>query len=424
MFRCVTQLKGLIIDIDGFGQLNPSDWLPLTQKYACIFISSSDDVIKMLETKFPSKNIIQIERFIKLFAPSKKTHGNALRQLNLKTSEVAYVSANHQFISNAMKFLSGTIWINSSSPTYQEVSTCPDLICDNINDLVEALNKEVTGLFGEVVVNPLKFSARSGFILALNYCEGEFEIPLYAAGRYFGYDHYMSQLHPYSSAIYLNKQTGKKYYGSFNEIFAKIYSSIINMLKKDNSIQCVCHVPTRPGKEDRFRTITAQIAKDNSIEDISRNFVCIKDYPSQKNLSAGDRYNNVKDAFRFQGDLKEKTVVLIDDVMTTGSTIRACIEQLQKHGANSVLVIVLAINQIDGSYWASAQPFVHCPNCDAKMHLLVNSNNQSFFYSCYERCLPNKAWKSLPFVAAREQLVDRVNSEFLHLTTSSSETNL
>jgi len=424
MFRCVTQLKGLIIDIDSFGQLNPSDWIPLSQKYSCLFLTSSDDSFNKLTTKFHPNNIVRFERFIIFFAPNKKTHSSALKQLNLKTSEVAYVSSNHQFMSNALKFLSGTIWINSSSPTYQEVSSCPDLICDNIAELSEVLDRELTGLFGEVAVSPKKSLKKTGFILSLNYSENNFEIPLYAAGRYCGYDHYMNQLHPYSSAIYLNKQNGKKYFGSFNNTFAKIFSIIVKKLKNDNLIQSICHVPPRPGKTDRFKTITAQIANDNVIEDISENFVCIKDYPSQKNLSARDRYNNVESAFKYNGDLSGKTVVFIDDVMTTGSTIRACVEQLQKQGSKSVLVIVLAINQIDGSYWSSAQPYIHCPICDAKMHLLVNSKNQSFFYSCYERCLPNHEWKSLPFVPAWEQLIDRVNSEFSHPIIPDSETNI
>lgn len=40
-------------------------------------------------------------------------------------------------------------------------------------------------------------------------CDGH-PIQLFSLGRYFGYSHYMNQLHPYSSAIYLNKQEKKK----------------------------------------------------------------------------------------------------------------------------------------------------------------------------------------------------------------------
>jgi len=424
MFRCVTQLKGLIIDIDSFGQFSPSEWLSLTNNYTCLFLSSKDETIEIIERLYGSESIYKIEPFIMLFAPGKTTHSKALQHLRMQTSEVAYVSTSHRFICNAQKFLSGTIWIYSSTPTYKEASSCPDLICDTVSGIDTALAHEAYGLFGEVVIRPLPVSKKSGFILAINWEEETTEIPLFSAGRYFGYDHYMSQLHPYSSAIYLNKQFGKKAYGSFNSIFAGIYSTIIKSLSKTTEINCICHVPTRPGRDDRFKPISTLIASRNDLEDISNKFICLKDYPTQKNLSAHDRYNNVKDVFKYNSLLNEKTVVLIDDIMTTGSTIRACVEQLKKQGADNVLVVVLAINQIDGSYWSATQPFIHCPTCDARMHLLANSNTHSFFYSCFERCLPDKKWQSLPYDKALEQLVECVDSEFLRTKAPENETNI
>lgn len=413
MFRCITRVRGLIIDIDSFQQIDISVWESLSQKIKCVFLTSSIENEKMLGALVSSDNILRFERYLMIFAPSKKIHSQSLKQLRLKTSEVAYVSSNHRFICNALKFMSGTIWINPSNPTYNEVSSCPDIICDDLPDLEKILDLEVTGLFGEVAISPLEIKRRSGFILSFNYIDSDFKVQIFSAGRYYGYDHYMSQLHPFSSAIYLNKQEGKNYFGAFNDTFAKIYSIIVRNIMKESAINCVCHVPTKPSKADRFKLITEQISKENSIENVSINFICIKDYPSQKNLSAKDRYNNVKNVFQYNGNLNRKNVVLIDDVMTTGATIRSCVEQLYKQGANSVLVLVLAVNQINGSYWSSSQPLIHCPNCNAKMHLLVNSQTRKFFYSCYEKCLPNSKWgQSLSFESAWDQLIINVDSEF------------
>lgn len=64
----------------------------------------------------------------------------------------------------------------------------------------------------------------------------------------------------------------------------------------------------------------------------------------QIELSAEQRRNNVKGAFTSAkpADIKGKRVLLLDDVMTTGSTVDECSRELKKAGASSVLVITAA----------------------------------------------------------------------------------
>lgn len=64
---------------------------------------------------------------------------------------------------------------------------------------------------------------------------------------------------------------------------------------------------------------------------------------SQVGLSAKERQLNVEDAFTANaGKVKEKVVLVIDDVTTTGSTINACTQALRKAGASAVYGITLA----------------------------------------------------------------------------------
>ena len=64
---------------------------------------------------------------------------------------------------------------------------------------------------------------------------------------------------------------------------------------------------------------------------------------SQVGLSAKERDINVREAFWANANLvKNKTVVVIDDVTTTGSTIRACASALHAAGALSVYGLTLA----------------------------------------------------------------------------------
>ncbi len=69
-----------------------------------------------------------------------------------------------------------------------------------------------------------------------------------------------------------------------------------------------------------------------------------RDTPSQTGLSARDRRRNLVDAFRFETshDLAGACVALVDDVTTTGATLRACASVLLGAGVGEVLAITVA----------------------------------------------------------------------------------
>jgi ComF family protein len=64
----------------------------------------------------------------------------------------------------------------------------------------------------------------------------------------------------------------------------------------------------------------------------------------QKGQSPANRRSNVRDAFRGQSrpELKGQTVLLVDDVLTTGSTAGEAARALRRAGAARVVVAVLA----------------------------------------------------------------------------------
>ncbi len=72
--------------------------------------------------------------------------------------------------------------------------------------------------------------------------------------------------------------------------------------------------------------------------------VRIKATPSQTGLDPGERKKNLKQAFEWKqkNALKGKSVLLIDDVYTTGSTCNAAAKTLLKAGADRVDALVLA----------------------------------------------------------------------------------
>ena len=64
----------------------------------------------------------------------------------------------------------------------------------------------------------------------------------------------------------------------------------------------------------------------------------------QKNLNDAQRQNNLKRAFKIiKNDVKLNTIVIIDDIYTTGSTIDTMTATLQEAGIKNIYFAVLAI---------------------------------------------------------------------------------
>ncbi len=62
----------------------------------------------------------------------------------------------------------------------------------------------------------------------------------------------------------------------------------------------------------------------------------------QVGMKREERLKNVRDAFVVTGAVAGKTVLLVDDVLTTGATLEACSETLLAAGASEVRVLTLA----------------------------------------------------------------------------------
>jgi len=66
--------------------------------------------------------------------------------------------------------------------------------------------------------------------------------------------------------------------------------------------------------------------------------------PSQVNLSKKEREKNILRAFSIERteEIKDKNILILDDIFTTGSTVEECAKELMKAHANNIFVLTLA----------------------------------------------------------------------------------
>ncbi|MCF8197372.1 MAG: ComF family protein [Sulfuritalea sp.] len=86
------------------------------------------------------------------------------------------------------------------------------------------------------------------------------------------------------------------------------------------------------------RPLTRALGMTLSVGHVHRN----RDTPPQSQLAWKDRKKNIRHAFECKVDLSGKTVLVIDDVMTTGATLDELAQTLKAHGAARVENRVLA----------------------------------------------------------------------------------
>ena len=87
-----------------------------------------------------------------------------------------------------------------------------------------------------------------------------------------------------------------------------------------------------------------ELNRDLGLPLVYDNLVRLRATPPQTELSRSERLANLRRCFAVQrpADVIDKRVLLIDDVMTTGTTAHECAKALRKAGAGDVYVVTLA----------------------------------------------------------------------------------
>ncbi len=149
-------------------------------------------------------------------------------------------------------------------------------------------------------------------------------------------------------SIYRFKYAGRKEYAAFYaDEMAREFASWIRSTGAEAIVPIPLH-ETRL-KERGFNQaelIARRLSASVSVPVRSDILVRWTDTRKQKELNASERENNLKKAFKTtRNDVKLDTVLLIDDIYTTGSTMDAAAGCLKEAGVGKVYMMALSIGR-------------------------------------------------------------------------------
>jgi ComF family protein len=144
-----------------------------------------------------------------------------------------------------------------------------------------------------------------------------------------------------------------KYKFQIEELSLPLTALILTHLKvidfKFNDEMIIIPVPIHSSRErwrgfNQAKAIAQVIAEKTNLPYYPDNLIKIKKTKTQVGLKRKDRLENLKNCFSIlnSSQIKNKTILLIDDVYTTGATMEECAKILKEAGAKYVYGITAA----------------------------------------------------------------------------------
>jgi ComF family protein len=148
---------------------------------------------------------------------------------------------------------------------------------------------------------------------------------------------------PIQDAIHLFKYRGKV------ALAGALGSLLRQAWQKPADTDVLMPVPLHPSRlrereYNQSLLLADQLNRDLRLPLVYDNLVRQRATPPQTELSRSERLANLRRCFAVQRpeEVEGKRVLLVDDVMTTGTTVNECAKVLRKAGADEVFVVTLA----------------------------------------------------------------------------------
>lgn len=288
------------------------------------------------------------------------------------------ISKDILFLKSMIEYHIGTILVGNLIHDF--LKNIPDYDVLTIKQIVEVLNYDRKGYCAEIFAT-YESSKKTMSLLFCNesitLADGsERVVDLYFGGRYYANKHMYILNDPLSHIVKQFKSRYVKVVDLFFDLACRYIAQIEN-------VDSFTYIPLKPadikeGKFDRFNNLKLIGLKKENMQ-LDTFLRCIKDF-SQKGNDLYVRREIVKGAFEVIKGVENKTIVIIDDVFSTGSTILEAVKILYEAGAKKVIAVLLSVNQLTES--SIKYKNLKCNICGSNMKLRMNKSSGQLFFGC------------------------------------------
>jgi hypothetical protein len=386
MFLNYENLSCLVVDYDSFE-------LPLVSALL-VEINTIDIILVSHQTnnnflEFNDKENILIR---KIDVPIRFISGKIVKEFLMDNGEirnVAIISQDFEVLKSLYRFPWRCIfYAKDHKLALNDTGYLPDYIIYELEHLKKIFNRMIWGFVAEAMAyKSLTIKGPQRQVEAIyNSIKTIIDVDhrpcdFISGGRYFNTNDTRS-VNSYLAALILKFKKDH----SVDSVIIKIFSFLINKVLKEN-IDGITRVPPKTDNDrDRFVRIVAELCRQKGVKNLSNNFYTSSSFLSQKGLSAREREMNVDGVFQFRGQLTNKHIVLLDDILTSGATAKACSRELFKNGAHKVTIVTIAINQMVLTDLKDILVLPKCNICNfEKLKMRINSKTKEAFWGCSHR---------------------------------------
>ncbi len=354
-------IKAVILDIDS-----------IDSEYVSYPFDEDIPDIHMIEVSRHSHNPLDGHISIEYFDINELLY-RIMEEYSLNSSEIVAISADTFFLKEMMQNHIGTVLVGNLDK--DQLKYTPDYTNKNLKNIFSKRNQ---GYGAEVITRQHPKIKRRVLLKCISNVELSNDetknIQLYFGGRYYSNSREYILDDPLSTVILDFKK-------NYNRMVDEYYDGALNLLNNITPIDILTYVPMKPediktNRFDRFRSLKLNKMNKQDIH-LTNIISCTKDF-SQKHNDALHRKENVRDAYTLMEDVRGKTVAVLDDIYASGSTITEIARILYENGAENVIALFLAVNQMTES---PAHPYkrIKCQKCDGHMVLRVSKANNIFF---------------------------------------------
>lgn len=153
---------------------------------------------------------------------------------------------------------------------------------------------------------------------------------------------------PAANAIYAFKYKNRRVYG---EVFAKEMAKKFQALVREWEIDLIIPVPIHKKRRrkrgyNQAEILAKELGRIWGIPVDCSLVVRNKETAPQKELGQGNRKRNLRKAFSLTRSISEdRTILIVDDIYTTGSTINSMAQLLKKEGNEKIYFLTISIGQ-------------------------------------------------------------------------------